>query len=78
MTFQFHKGTIKTELVSIQKYPNTDFNSIKVRLKPSTKLYRCSKLLFQFHKGTIKTAKFYNSSCLLRTFQFHKGTIKTL
>ena len=32
--FQFHKGTIKTSLSSSLVFFPSDFNSIKVRLKP--------------------------------------------
>ena len=34
--FQFHKGTIKTRSLTIRKLRVTNFNSIKVRLKPDT------------------------------------------
>ena len=34
---------------------NTNFNSIKVRLKQNELRDKFRKLLFQFHKGTIKT-----------------------
>ena len=34
-TFQFHKGTIKTVTTEIVALFNSNFNSIKVRLKPS-------------------------------------------
>ena len=55
----------------------TNFNSIKVQLKPKQpnevgKLYE-----FQFHKGTIKTHIHQVPYRLVRLFQFHKGTIKT-
>ena len=33
--FQFHKGTIKTSLLLSDMDAEHDFNSIKVRLKPS-------------------------------------------
>ena len=59
------------------QYRFEDFNSIKVRLKRTTKNKVYVRRIFQFHKGTIKTAirlvKWYAKS----SFQFHKGTIKT-
>ena len=33
----------------------SDFNSIKVQLKPQGNIPPCLADLFQFHKGTIKT-----------------------
>ena len=37
--FQFHKGTIKTKEKSVTLYRQSNFNSIKVRLKLAT--YDC-------------------------------------
>ena len=34
--FQFHKGTIKTDTTTVDGSGEQYFNSIKVRLKPST------------------------------------------
>ena len=55
--FQFHKGTIKTAMPHSSRRGQTNFNSIKVRLKHAY-LSKCllDNSLFQFHKGTIKTA----------------------
>ena len=57
---------------------NTNFNSIKVRLKlAAAGLSAAGSALFQFHKGTIKTIR---DTLIFRSFykfQFHKGTIKT-
>ena len=60
-----------------------DFNSIKVRLKPTPVRTVRDCPVFQFHKGTIKTGlhrdqheRIYLS--FLIKFQFHKGTIKTI
>ena len=53
--FQFHKGTIRTILITVTINEVIDFNSIKVRLeqvKNHTFYNRCP---FQFHKGTIRT-----------------------
>ena len=58
--FQFHKGTIKTLLKFLTMFLLfTDFNSIKVQLKPNlfTDL-QTPVVVFQFHKGTIKTQSF--------------------
>ena len=57
---------------------NTNFNSIKVRLKHSAgEAYTIPSSLFQFHKGTIKTRTLIIFLPLVLKFQFHKGTIKT-
>ena len=53
--FQFHKGTIKTFDTALEARIDTNFNSIKVRLKPEINLPNRGKSRFQFHKGTIKT-----------------------
>ena len=56
LKFQFHKGTIKTNL-SLQKTAlYKHFNSIKVRLKRLGSYAGKGIGLFQFHKGTIKTS----------------------
>ena len=55
-SFQFHKGTIKTLILStLSTLPGAYFNSIKVRLKLTYKIAYLIRDLFQFHKGTIKT-----------------------
>ena len=53
--FQFHKGAIKTGDGAAAKAGAVNFNSIKVRLKPSTSSFLGRGRLFQFHKGAIKT-----------------------
>ena len=53
--FQFHKGTIKTEIHHFAYYRGMNFNSIKVRLKQCKDFGHDSDYRFQFHKGTIKT-----------------------
>ena len=76
--FQFHKGTIKTN-VNVDRYATYhSFNSIKVRLKlePVQQLCPCVQE-FQFHKGTIKTLPLHRWRVPGAGFQFHKGTIKT-
>ena len=77
LTFQFHKGTIKTGADGVKCRPFLDFNSIKVRLKPHGSGTSLERVAFQFHKGTIKTLKMSMTGLLLTLFQFHKGTIKT-
>ena len=76
--FQFHKGTIKTEVFDMMTTGESHFNSIKVRLKHKV-LSALSSIfhLFQFHKGTIKTTSSSISQVSYFLFQFHKGTIKT-
>ena len=54
-----------------------DFNSIKVRLKPSPCFRELAVCKFQFHKGTIKTHTSQHCLHAYTLFQFHKGTIKT-
>ena len=55
--FQFHKGTIKTFLCLVLTCALPNFNSIKVRLKPSFRDTNGLFAQFQFHKGTIKTGQ---------------------
>ena len=55
VSFQFHKGTIKTDRDWYYNEAKNNFNSIKVRLKQVCSICQPSHLLFQFHKGTIKT-----------------------
>ena len=75
--FQFHKGTIKTNYPKELAIRQTNFNSIKVRLKRNFKSDTYGIIIFQFHKGTIKTRLSYEINMFYRKFQFHKGTIKT-
>ena len=53
--FQFHKGAIKTSLLSLPVLVLPHFNSIKVQLKRGYFQGNDPSLLFQFHKGAIKT-----------------------
>ena len=56
MSFQFHKGTIRTRISLNAICLFCHFNSIKVRLEHSHKFKRYMPFLsFQFHKGTIRT-----------------------
>ena len=58
---------------------HTHFNSIKVRLEPSSSspspLPGCE---FQFHKGAIRTCIFRITEYRKYQFQFHKGAIRTV
>ena len=53
--FQFHKGSIKTNVINHGIQPLLSFNSIKVRLRLVTTAVPFFLILFQFHKGSIKT-----------------------
>ena len=56
----------------------TNFNSIKVQLKPYSEFgENMRQFLFQFYKGTIKTKVTKTFNVYAMEFQFHKGTIKT-
>ncbi len=55
IAFQFHKGTIKTRVLLQVLHLLTNFNSIKVQLKPHATCFSEPSSSFQFHKGTIKT-----------------------
>ena len=55
MLFQFHKGTIRTEISLIMLSTITYFNSIKVQLEHLMQRKPKSLEIFQFHKGTIRT-----------------------
>ena len=56
LSFQFHKGTIRTREPLARMKGSGYFNSIKVRLEPGTAPTRYQAApTFQFHKGTIRT-----------------------
>ena len=40
ISFQFHKGTIKTRMKQLSFAADNDFNSIKVQLKPLLRLHQ--------------------------------------
>ena len=78
MTFQFHKGTIRT----CEHYANAssfaNFNSIKVQLERNN-LDLSHVLCCNFN--SIKVQLEHLRTCVVRSmelFQFHKGTIRTL
>ena len=54
-TFQFHKGTIRTQFCSRPYFYLKYFNSIKVRLEHQFWRNVRYPQVFQFHKGTIRT-----------------------
>ena len=55
LIFQFHKGTIRTTILTTLTSSTQNFNSIKVRLELGALLHRLYDSTFQFHKGTIRT-----------------------
>ena len=57
LTFQFHKGAIRTELLDLLEGNRANFNSIKVRLELMMESCLPPARLFQFHKGAIRTEK---------------------
>ena len=64
--FQFHKGTIKAKCSLFLSSHKTNFNSIKVQLKPEVpEPAAATTSVFQFHKGTIKALSFYMRQYLL-------------
>ena len=75
--FQFHKGTIRTLHLLHLLLVFLHFNSIKVRLEPTTLPKVEGRNEFQFHKGTIRTSHKFNRYMPFVEFQFHKGTIRT-
>ena len=77
-SFQFHKGTIRTECSepALQAHPH--FNSIKVQLERLDDTIDGNEVTtFQFHKGTIRTRLRSMIFVDGTSFQFHKGTIRT-
>ena len=61
--FQFHKGTIRTEVFDMMTTGESHFNSIKVRLERGFLGCLCGLAAqFQFHKGTIRTRYIPTSS----------------
>ena len=55
MVFQFHKGTIRTQFLTLSEAALCHFNSIKVQLEQTDASDFVIPELFQFHKGTIRT-----------------------
>ena len=76
-SFQFHKGTIRTDFLPSFSPTYSHFNSIKVRLELAEAYYNYQNTKFQFHKGTIRTDTADWQYPPASSFQFHKGTIRT-
>ena len=77
-SFQFHKGTIRTDFLPSFSPTYSHFNSIKVRLELAEAYYNYQNTKFQFHKGTIRTCVLKQKIKQKKLFQFHKGTIRTV
>ena len=78
--FQFHIGSIKSELeLSGDGVTETSFNSTLVQLKDQH-FAKAGKLSakFQFHIGSIKSATFSDDYFDNYLFQFHIGSIKSI
>ena len=78
ISFQFHKGSIKTKCMEREATTPYRFNSIKVRLRQPSLVISKGTNLFQFHKGSIKTQAITDNVGNMNAFQFHKGSIKTI
>ena len=76
LSFQFHKGTIKTLLMFFLSLKISYFNSIKVRLKLVFDWTMSVLSVFQFHKGTIKTKLPFGSLLTLSNFNSIKVRLK--
>ena len=55
ITFQFHKGAIRTREAHGRVAGQPRFNSIKVQLELSYNPLTRGRATFQFHKGAIRT-----------------------
>ena len=77
--FQFHKGTIKTIFCSNAVILLSDFNSIKVQLKPY-RIKTAAPCTYNFNsiKVQLKHVNWQQAYPDVWLFQFHKGTIKTV
>ena len=77
MVFQFHKGTIKTDVGGHIPHNVRNFNSIKVQLKQLIYfLIQFVNLNFNSIKVQLKLLHRLEVAVVTQ-FQFHKGTIKT-
>ena len=75
--FQFHEGPIKTSSCTLWHRPPPSFNSMKVRLKPST-LDSSASLAAGFNSMKVRLKPMQRAESHSRTlFQFHEGPIKT-
>ena len=75
--FQFHKGTIRTQLLLLLMRKLLHFNSIKVRLEPIDE--GCVHTICgDFNSIKVRLEHTTVSSSIEQlSFQFHKGTIRT-
>ena len=76
--FQFHKGTIRTGEEPSRLIELNNFNSIKVRLEPTS--FSCeAREAYNFNSIKVRLEHGGGNHCFGRLlFQFHKGTIRTL
>ena len=79
VTFQFHKGTIRTCFLLVRCLVHIEFQFHKGTIR-TQECYRVegADFRFQFHKGTIRTFGLLCSKSMFLWFQFHKGTIRTI
>ena len=78
VSFQFHKGAIRTIFALEISYLLFHFNSIKVRLERARVSPELDIVVeFQFHKGAIRTSGETLAQGISSAFQFHKGAIRT-
>ena len=79
MTFQFHKGAIRTPISSDFFADLQSFNSIKVQLEPDDRFTTCALYpRFNSIKVQLEPFNFHYVNPSLTSFQFHKGAIRTL
>ena len=77
MVFQFHKGTIRTQFLTLSEAALCHFNSIKVQLELHT---RSGKQTSSCNFNSIKVQLEQTDASdfvIPELFQFHKGTIRT-
>ena len=75
--FQFHNGTIKTQLDEIADTISTNFNSIMVQLKLIFPVVLLIVVIY-FNSIMVQLKRLRRSDInRLNEFQFHNGTIKT-
>ena len=78
VSFQFHKGTIRTNDIKAVRNLDYKFQFHKGTIRTRSGTGFCvGWILFQFHKGTIRTTKAKRKLAWETLFQFHKGTIRT-
>ena len=76
--FQFHKGTIRTNIGFSASLSLANFNSIKVQLEQYiNKHYNKRHIYFNSIKVQLEQVRQFSVSAKY-LFQFHKGTIRTV